>query len=98
MKIAAANPIDPIKSLSQEKLKMDVPKGGVSFNEVLKGLKSDPHTELIKLREGLLAGKAFTPQELLRYQIVAGNFGLRVELVSKVADGLLTTVKRLQNQ
>ena len=71
----------------------------LSFEGVLKESKnSDPYTELLKLREGLAAGKTFTPHELLRYQITASNFGLRVELVSKLADGLLTTVKKLQSQ
>lgn len=81
-----------------EKPRLETKTQKLSFESVLKETKTDPYTELIKLREGLNTGKVFTPQELLRYQITASNFGLRVELVSKVADGLLTSIKKLQNQ
>ena len=36
------------------------------------------------------------PAELLGYQIKASNYHLRVELVSKVAESALGTVKKLQ--
>jgi len=61
--------------------------------------ESDPlgARALAAQRERLLRGGAISARELIAYQIKAGEFGLHVELISKVADGVLSTVRRLQN-
>lgn len=50
------------------------------------------------LRIQSVIGKAenVSPGELLSYQIKASNYHLRVELVAKVAESALGTVKKLQ--
>jgi len=56
------------------------------------------HKELKAIQEKALEGGAFQARELLLYQIKAGEFNLRVELVSKVAESLLGTLRKLQSQ
>lgn len=71
-----------------------------SFGDVLAGLRGpDPLgiQVLNEQRQRLLSGAKLSPQELITYQIRAGEFGLQVEFVSKVADGILQTARRLQN-
>ena len=52
--------------------------------------------EITELQQKLISGNKIPPKELLLYQIKAGQFGLRVELVSKVADSALSTARKLQ--
>ena len=68
-----------------------------SFKSLLTGAGGDLHLELERMRERLLTARSFTPQELLAWQIRAGQFGLRVELISKVAEGIMGAARRLQN-
>lgn len=72
---------------------------GKEFKEVLDGLKGkgDPFLEIQKMSKELLTKKDPTPQELILYQIKAQQFGLRVELVSKIAESAAGTFKKLQN-
>ena len=56
------------------------------------------HKELGALQQKALGGGAFDARELLLYQIKAGQFNMRVELVSKVAESLLGTLRKLQSQ
>jgi len=42
-------------------------------------------------------GAPISPAELLAVQMRVGEMGLRVEVVSKAADGVLSTVRRLQS-
>lgn len=42
-------------------------------------------------------GFKLSPQELIIYQVRAGEFGLRVELVSKMAESLMSGVRKFQN-
>lgn len=51
-----------------------------------------------ELRGRLMARDPLSPRELLALQIRAGEIGLSVELVSKIADGILGVVRRLQTQ
>lgn len=64
-------------------------------NTILSGL--DAHADLQTLQTQILSGKEFSPAELLRYQIVVSKFNLNVELVSKLAESLLASVRKLQN-
>jgi hypothetical protein len=72
---------------------------GKEFKEVLEGLKGkgDPFLEIQKMSHDLLTKKDPSAQELILYQIKAQQFGLRVELVSKVAESAGNTFKKLQN-
>lgn len=63
-----------------------------------RALQTDLHTELAGIQQKVLQGHQFSAKELLYYQIRAGQFNLRVELCSKLADSLLSVTRRLQNQ
>ncbi len=78
----------PIKSPSESFQKV--------FDRI--GQSGDIHQELMSFRSQLVRGKEFQPQELLYYQIRAGQYGVKVELVSRLAESVNHTVKRLQNQ
>jgi hypothetical protein len=56
------------------------------------------HNELAHIRGRALEGKSVDARELLLYQVKAGEFNVRVELLSKVADSFLSTIKKLQAQ
>lgn len=74
--------------------------GGAAFRDIVAALREpDPLgiRALAEQREQLIRGVAISPRELIAYQIRAGEFGLQVELVSKIADGVLSTARRLQN-
>lgn len=59
---------------------------------------SKGHEEILQFQNRALQGEGLSPRELLLYQVKAGEFNMRVELVSKAAESLLGTVKKLQNQ
>jgi len=74
---------------------------GKTFKEVFEGLinglgKTDFHKEMATLQHSLKGGKHLAPRELLLYQIKAGQFGLRVELVSKLAESAVSTLRKFQ--
>ena len=54
------------------------------------------HQELTKVGQAIAGGRDLSARELLLYQVRAGQLGLRVELVSKVAESGLQTVRKLQ--
>ena len=56
------------------------------------------HRELAAFQQQAAAGKQIDAKDLLLYQIKAGEFNLRVEMFSKIADSFLGTVKKLQSQ
>ena len=59
---------------------------------------ADLHQELMAIQSKVLKGAALTPQELISFQIKANQFGVRVELISKVAESAMATTRKLQNQ
>lgn len=71
-----------------------------NFKEVLQQIpqstKLDPHAELVKLQGLFLSGKKFEPRELLYYQIRASQFGLGVELISKVAESVSAALRKFE--
>lgn len=73
-----------------------------SFTELYRSIRGDAPTQpphsFFAMRERLLHGGALSPRELIALQIRAGEIGLSVELVSKIADGILGTARRLQTQ
>lgn len=54
------------------------------------------HSELSAFSDKILSGKAVPLADLMVYQIRAGQFGMRVELFSKLADSMLATMRKLQ--
>ena len=60
--------------------------------------KTDPYIELVTLQEKIIGAKQLSSQELLYYQIRASQFGMRVELLSKVGESALATVRKFQQQ
>lgn len=74
-----------------------------SFQEVLNEKSSqripeDPFKAMEQLSAQLVAGKEIGSRDLLLYQIRAGQFGARVELVSRVAESMSASLRKLQNQ
>lgn len=57
----------------------------------------DLHQELLNMQRRFLSGAALTPQELISYQIKANQFGMRIELASKISESAVATIRRLQN-
>jgi hypothetical protein len=53
--------------------------------------------QLRKLEHSVTTGQKIPPEQLLALQIRTGELGMRVELVSKMAESLISTFKRLQN-
>lgn len=72
-------------------------KPKVSFESILKGLgQENLHSELVKFSQAIQSGKNLTTKELLYYQVRAGQFGMQVELVSKVGESVTSTVRKLE--
>lgn len=55
------------------------------------------HGEITTLQARLQGGKGINAAELLTYQMKAQELGLRIELVSKVAESVLSTFRKLQH-
>ena len=79
--------------------------GGKSFKEFLTELAGnknltgglDMQADMNKIQTALAEGKSLPTTDLLFYQIKAGQFGLRVELLSKFAEAMSSTVKKFQS-
>jgi hypothetical protein len=56
------------------------------------------HRDVVVNRAQVLGGTSFSARELLAYQIKAGELSLRVEMLSKLADSFVGTVRKLQSQ
>lgn len=103
--------IGSISSISGKTNSLSVQKtaapSGKSFGQSLENVrksgdqvlfpKTDFHKELVKLQQDLASGKKIPPRDLLLYQIKAGQFHLRVELISKSAETVLAAVRKFQN-
>jgi len=61
-------------------------------------VSADPFAAMRELTQRIESGTRISSKELLLYQIRAGEYGMRVELVSKLADSANSSLKRLQNQ
>ena len=79
---------------------------GISFKEINADVKAkgneglfgpDLHADIMKIQNQLVSGKSLKPQEMLLYQMKVGQFGIRVEFVSKIAESALSTARKLQN-
>ena len=97
--------LSPKAALSPNGLESHAP--GKSFKEVLHSIDSkahstkipaDPFQAMNQLTERVLRGDKLNSRELLLYQVKAGQFGMHVELISKVAESGSASVRKLQNQ
>jgi len=61
-------------------------------------IASDPFVAMRELSSKIESGSPLSSRALLLYQIRAGQYGMRVELLSKIAESANTSLKRLQNQ
>ena len=76
------------------------------FSQIVEGLSKSPklaellgtglRAELRALETSVFKGQQLSATQLLRYQIKLGEFNLRVELCSKLSEGLTSTIKRFQ--
>ena len=79
---------------------------GVSFAEKLAAQPSqlqnlfgnDLHRDIQKLSADLAKGKEIPARDLLIYQMKVGAFNQRVELVSKLAESAMATLRKFQQQ
>lgn len=71
-----------------------------SFPQLLESMRG--HQELSgqisALQARVLSGNAISPRELLIMQVQMGRFSMQVELVSRMAESVTVTLKRLQSQ
>lgn len=97
---------ETLGGLVSQAAKPDHPGSQVSFKETLEAVGGNQKVDAVMggtlqrdiqmLQADLLTGRKLSASELLLYQIKVGQFGLRVELLSKVAEGLLGTVRKFQ--
>ena len=75
------------------------PIKGRSFQKILSAkIPKDPFKAMQVVAEAALKGKTFSPEQLLLFQVRANEFGMQVELVSKVAESANSSMKKLQQQ
>ncbi len=81
---------------------------GVKFGEVFERISNQGRSlsdvlgtnfqsDFAKLEKTIRAGQSIPAQELLLWQFKVGQVNLRVELVSKVAESALASVRKFQN-
>ena len=56
------------------------------------------HQELVKLEERLLNTPQLSAKELLGLQLRVGAYGIRIELLSKLAESGLSTIRKFEQQ
>ena len=95
------SPISATNSLSADNLTKQSVRGiSRKFQDVLNqragGAGIDLYPQMVKLQSDMMTGKKFSPQELLAYQILVGQFSLRVEMLSKAAESASAAIKKFQ--
>ncbi len=96
------------KSVITESLNSLKESGKKSFAEVMEAILSrdegdvlgqKQYEELQTLKSQLsVQGSELSPADLLQYQITAQRFGLRIELLSKLAESLNASSRKIQQQ
>ncbi|MCO6430205.1 MAG: hypothetical protein J5J00_05040 [Deltaproteobacteria bacterium] len=94
----------PIAAQQAEQLVGPSPAKHSTFQEIFKGLRDGPRglgldsfSEIAQVQQRILSGQKLTPQELIIYQVRAGEYNLRVELVSKIAESVMATMRKFQS-
>lgn len=59
-------------------------------------LGQDLHKDIIAVQRSLESGRSMPMQDLVLYQIKAGQFNLRVELISKMGESVMSTLRKFQ--
>ncbi len=73
------------------------PAPGVSFQHLYDGIRNDTaFAGINRLLKQVVAGKQFSPTDLLRAQLQVSLYNQRVELISKAAESGIVTVRKLQ--
>ena len=71
------------------------------FSQVMEALRGGSelnlHSEVTRMLEATEAGRSIPFADLIRFQVAAGQFGLRIELLSKTAESAVATARRLQS-
>ena len=80
-------------------------KGVKSFGQELiearqkaTGSGRDLYQDLVQMQEQILNSKSVPAKDLILYQIKTAQFGLQVELISKVGESALATIRKFQAQ
>jgi len=81
--------------------KLDKAPNSLSSPAIEKSTKSSGFSELyeqvLAFEKRVVGGEQLLPKDLILYQIKASRLGLGVELVSKVAEALSATIRKLQS-
>ncbi|MGI6525736.1 MAG: hypothetical protein ACOX2O_10690 [Bdellovibrionota bacterium] len=94
--------IEGIKNISPSKEIIVSQKGssrgfGEVLNQVQQSAQKDFYQEIQGVYQELEKGSSLTPKDLFMYQVKAGNYFLKVELISKAAESASGTFRKLQN-
>lgn len=98
MLVEQINGINP-QQFKSKRPALDSREQGQAFDKIKKELNGseDFYTQIRSMERDLASGKELSSKEILLHQIRAQHFHLRVELVSKVAESALATVRKFQN-
>lgn len=78
------------------------PAAGPSFAQILEGAGkvidggAGLHGDILAFEQRIRGGESLSTGDLILYQIKAGRFGLGVELVSRMAEGVMSTIRKFQ--
>ena len=101
--VTSAIPIPSKIGLPGQGVGLPISTPAQSFAEILgqmvekRGITLDNFQQLNSLQHKVLSNKAVSPRDLLLLQMQMGKFNLQVELVSKLAESVSATFRRLQN-
>lgn len=93
--------IDKLASVSIKKVKSpeQISTNGFSFDAIKKEIANlllDKSSPLSEIENRLTNTNNLSGKDLLSFQIRASNYHMKVEVVSKVAESLIATTRRLQ--
>ena len=76
-----------------------------SFGQELLEAKQEPlnssrdlYQDLVQMQQQILKSKSVPAKDLILYQIKTAQFGLHVELLSKIGESALSTIRKFQAQ
>lgn len=99
LSISAALKSPAIKEINSGVAQLGSQKPSSSFKELLSKsdlLGSGAHREMIAFEKQLLSNKKISPRELLMLQMRVGNYGLRIEMVSKLAEAGVAGLRKFE--
>ena len=66
--------------------------------EQLSATGTDLYQDLVRMQQQILSSKSVPAKDLILYQIKTAQFGLHVELLSKIGESALSTIRKFQAQ